>query len=123
MKTVGYIFGTLACLLGIAALGFYISGVDLAMYKFFAPKYEAARRNVFEQSKAYRQGNVQELMAEYRRYLSASPEHKAAIASMVRHQFADFDRSAIQDNVELLAFLNRCMSATAQDTSSNSGRF
>jgi hypothetical protein len=50
-------------LLGILGLTWVFQGNDFFLTRFFAPKYEQVRRETFENSKAYRDGMVQELRA------------------------------------------------------------
>ena len=76
-------------------LGFLATGGDLAIYRFWAPKQEAARREVFEQTKAYRQGMVQELQNMQFQYVQADPAGKAALASIILHRAADFPEDAM----------------------------
>lgn len=79
----------IACLLG---LGWVFTGNDFFLYKYFAPKQEAVRREVFEQSKAYNQGMVQELQNMQFEYLrTTDPKAKDAMASIILHRSADYD--------------------------------
>ncbi len=87
MKIAASILGGIAALL---ALTWAFQGNDFFLFKMFAPKYEQVRRETFEQSKAYRQGMVQELQSMQFQYESASPEHKAALRSIILHRAADF---------------------------------
>lgn len=87
MKT---ILATIGFLIAIFALGWIIQGQDFFMFKVFAPKYEQVRRETFEQSKAYNQGMVQELQNMQFEYEKASPEHKAALRSIILHRAADY---------------------------------
>ena len=45
----------------VCGVGWLAQGNDFLLFQFFAPKYEAVRRETFEQSKAYNQGMIQEL--------------------------------------------------------------
>ena len=64
---------------------------DLAHYAVFAPRPEAIRRHTFEQSKAYNQGMVQNMEHEHLEYIrDKNPEERAAIASIVLHDAADY---------------------------------
>lgn len=72
----------ISCLAGIIGLTWIVQGSDFFLYKTFAPKMEQARRETFEQSKAYRQGAVQELQNMQFEYVKASPDQKAALASV-----------------------------------------
>ncbi len=87
---VGVVVGAAVLLTGAAWL---IQGNDFFMYRVFAPKYEAVRRDTFEQSKAYQQGMVQELQNMQFQYEQASDSHKAALADLILHRAADFNES------------------------------
>lgn len=69
------------------------TGNDFFLYQYFAPKREAVRREVFEQSKAYRQGMVQELQNMQFEYVKASPSQQDALASIILHRVADFNEN------------------------------
>jgi hypothetical protein len=72
-----------------------VQGNDFVLYKAFAPKYEAVRRETFEQSKAYRQGLVQELQNMQFEYVKADKEHQAALASIILRRTADVPTDAL----------------------------
>lgn len=83
-----------------------ITGNEFFLYKTFAPKFEQARRETFEQSKAYNQGMIQELQNMQFEYIKTTNQNsKDALASIILHRVADFDenklpydlRSFIQD--------------------------
>ena len=72
-------------------LTWVVQGNDFFLYRAFAPKYEQVRRETFEQSKAYRQGMVQELQNMQFQYEQADPAHRQALASIILHRVADVD--------------------------------
>ena len=75
---------------------------------FMLPKRENMHRKVFEQTKSYNQGMQQELISLMHEYNTAKdPLEKKAIASTVRHKYADFDESVIT-SPELKSFLEKC---------------
>lgn len=88
MKTAGAVIGSL---LAVLVLMWIVTGNDFFIYKFFAPKQEAVRRQVFEQTKSYNQGMVQELENMRFQYVQAKPEQRAVLASIILHRAADFD--------------------------------
>lgn len=88
----------------IIALGWILVANDFALYKAFAPKYEEARREVFEESKAYNQGMVQELQNMQFQYEQADEEHKAALASIILHRAADYPEDKLPE--DLREFIN-----------------
>lgn len=100
MKVISVMFSLLAVLAGV----WLLQGNDFFMFKVFAPKYEAVRRETFEQSKAYRQGMIQELQAMQFQYVQAKPEQKSALASLILHRSADFDQEVLP--ADLRTFIN-----------------
>ncbi len=89
--TFGRILGMslIAIVLGLG-LTWAIQGNEFYLYKVFAPKQEEVRREVFEQTKSYRQGTIQELQNMEFEYLSAKPEAQAALADIILHRAADY---------------------------------
>ncbi len=86
MKAIGVGVLAVIALLGVTWLA---QGNDFFLYKVFAPKYEQVRRETFEQSKAYRQGMVQELQNMQFEYAKATPEQRQGLASIILHRAAD----------------------------------
>lgn len=78
----------------VAAMWIF-SANDLALRKVFLPAYEQVRRDTFEQSKAYRDGVIQELRAYQFEYLKADDAHKAAMGPVIRHKLAGFPSDAL----------------------------
>jgi hypothetical protein len=90
--TVGRVLGYLVCLVAVVCgLAWLVQGSDFFLYKAFAARQEAARREVFEESKAYNDGMAQELDAMRFEYLKAAPEQRAALASVILHRAAAYD--------------------------------
>ena len=89
------IVGALALLAAVWLTAFN----TLAMRRAFMPATEQVRRETFEQSKAYRDGMLQELRGMQFAYLQADPEHKAAIASLIRHRAAGFPVDAMPSDL------------------------
>ena len=97
----------LAVVGGVVGFGALIWGVayhDLIFTSFFAPKYENIRRNTFEQSKSFRTGAVQELENMRFEYIKAAPEHKKALADIIRHRAIEIPIDAMP--ADLSAFVN-----------------
>lgn len=86
---IGAIFGGVAV---VMAITWMLSANGLGLYKTFAPQMEAARRETFEQSKAYNDGVAQELAQMQLDYARAqSQEEKGAIATLVLRRTAGYD--------------------------------
>lgn len=84
----------------ILGLSWIVQGNDFFLTKVFAPKYEAVRRETFEQSKAYNQGTVQELQRMRFEYVKATPDQKVALASVILHQVADYDVNKLPPDLQ-----------------------
>jgi len=89
------ILATLLAIILLIVLGWGLVVNDFFMTKTFAPKYEQVRREVFEQSKAYNQGMIQELQNMQFEYIKADDNHKQALASIILHRAADFDENKL----------------------------
>jgi len=72
---------------------------DFALYKFWGIKYENTRREIFEQSKAYNQGQVQQLQNMYLDYQRADEVGKQSIRSVVLQRTADLDLAVLPVNL------------------------
>jgi hypothetical protein len=89
--------------IGIGILGFIstlglvwlIQGNDFFLYKFWAPKYENVRREVFENTKSYNQGYIQELENMQYEYIQANSEQRKSLASIILHRVADYDMNRL----------------------------
>lgn len=74
------------------AVGWFAQGNDFFLYKVFAPKREAVRREVFEQSRAFNQGMVQELQNMQFDYVKTTdPAAKAALAGVILHRASGYN--------------------------------
>jgi len=89
-----------AGILGLIALGWGLTYQELLFSSFFGPKFENVRRKTFEQSKSFRTGAVQELQNMQFEYIKASPEHKAALADVIRHRAAEVPADAIPSDLQ-----------------------
>ncbi len=99
MKVVLSIMGVILALALFMGLGWVAQGNSFFMYKFFAPKQEQVRRETFEQSKAYRQGMVQELQNMQFEYAKADKEGKAAMKGIILHRAADVPPDALPQSL------------------------
>lgn len=93
------IFGILTFLFITFGLVWIIQGNEFFMYKFFAPKEEAVRREVFEESKAYNQGMIQELQNMQFQYYNVNDEQKSALASIILHRVADYNENKLPNDL------------------------
>jgi hypothetical protein len=94
--TLAIVLSVFVIVFGLAFLG---NLADFGLAKTFEPAREHVRRETFEQSKAYRQGLAQELQNFQLKYIEASPEHKAALASLILQRTADVDLETLPQGV------------------------
>jgi len=101
MKTVfGVIGSVLAFLLVVFAFVWIVQGNDFFMYKFFGPKYEKARRQIFEETKSYRQGMIQEIRHAKMEYEGTDDiKKKESVASFILHSTADFPEEDMPSDI------------------------
>jgi hypothetical protein len=78
---------------------------ELFLYQFFAPRQEAVRRQVYEQTKSYRQGSVQRLNTLCSQVASADDDHKGLINDVINHEFAEWDTNDVP------GYLRSCLSS------------
>jgi hypothetical protein len=101
----GLLLGLLLLLIAVAGIGLIAQGTDFFLYKAFAPRYEAVRRQTFEESKAFNEGMAQELFQYQRDYQLASPAQRDGLRQIILHRFADYDRSKLKSTQQ--DFLNQ----------------
>jgi hypothetical protein len=110
MKTFGYVMLVVLLFAFILSAAFGLEWLGIKWKGFFGPKHEAVRREVFKQTRSYNEGKEQELIKLKLEYeLADSEEDKKALASAIRHSFADYNEDLI-DSPELRVFLRRIKS-------------
>ena len=101
---IGTFVGVVIILLGMT---WVFQGNDFFLYQYFGPKTEQVRRTIFEQSKAYNQGMVQELQNMQFEYAKATPEQRDALASVILHRAADYDMNDSRVPSDLRQFVEQ----------------
>jgi len=92
-KTV--IFSILAIIIFIA-LAFVLELGGLKWKRFFSPRHENVRRDVFEATRSYNQAKIQELAKYKLEYETTQDEGaKMVLANFIRHKFADYNDSKL----------------------------
>jgi hypothetical protein len=86
-------------LVGFLALQFVLGLYGLAWFKFFEPKKEDIRREIFENTQSYVHGKIQDL-AKYKLEYDAlkDPSAKEAIRQVIVMRFAEFDETKIKSS-------------------------
>ena len=104
---VGAIIKTfLIVIVAVLALSWVFMGNDFFLYKFFAPKQAAVQRQVFEQTKSFNQGMVQELENMQVEYVQAKDQaSKDAIASIILHRASGYNLGDSAVTPDLRSFI------------------
>jgi hypothetical protein len=100
MRPLLAILGTVVGVAAVGALGWSVTYHELIFQSFFNPKFEDVRRNTFERSKSFRTGAVQELQNMQFEYIKASPEHKKALADIIRHRALEVPADAMPSDLQ-----------------------
>lgn len=102
MKNVLLISGSVIAFGGVI---FGLQAISYGSLKFWGPKYEEAKREIFENTKSYKHGTIRDLQNLMLEYKSADNEgHKAALRVTILHRSAAFDRNELTP--QLRQFLN-----------------
>jgi hypothetical protein len=109
METAKYIVmwiaGIILVLLIATGITWAVQGSDFFLYSFWAPKYEGVRRNVFENTKSYNQGMVQELQNMQFEYEKSTPSQQAALRTIILHRAADYPEESMP--ADLRVFIDK----------------
>lgn len=70
----------------IIAAGFGLQALDLGFYAFWAPKYKAVERQVFEESKPYVQGKITYLNRLRGQYETAEEAQKPGLKAVIKRE-------------------------------------
>jgi hypothetical protein len=95
----------------LIGLAFLAELGGLHWFRYFQPKWEDAKHESFKNTRPYNEGKLQELSRYRADYLrSKDPIERAAIASTIRHTFAEYDESRLPR--ELADFARTCKYGT-----------
>jgi hypothetical protein len=97
------VFSSIGGLVGVMILIFILELFGLGMFAFFEPKKENIRREVFENTKSFTHGVIQDLGKYYQEYREGDAEKKETIKSVIQMRFPNFDADKI-DNLKLKQF-------------------
>jgi hypothetical protein len=107
-KTKGTLL-TIGAVLAFIILAFSLEWFGMGWERYFGPKRQAVKREIFKETRSFDEGKRQDLVKyrlEYQR--ATDPSDKAAIASAIRMTFADYDTSKLQP--ELRTFVDIILS-------------
>ena len=93
-------------LVALFALSFGSEHLGLWWNKYFGTRRRDVQREVYEESKSYVHGKIQDLAKYYREYNdpATTPQEKKALESVLRSQFADMTADNIRED-DLRRFL------------------
>lgn len=94
----------LLSIIALVVLLFFFGALDLSFTKWYAPKKENIRREVFEETKSYVHGKQQMLGKLYGEWQDAAYDEREAIEATIKMQIADIEADDIS-NETLREFL------------------
>ena len=89
----------------VVMIAFSIGGNALGLWnlQFWGVKYENAHREIFEQTKSFRDGSARDLDNLRLQYLQAkTSEEKAALRDVMRHRAVSIDPALISPEVKTI---------------------
>jgi hypothetical protein len=92
---------SLSVFFGLILIGNILTGIGLAQYAFWAPKQSKVQREVFEQTKSYQQGMIQDLRKSHEEYVLADSVGKRALATIILHRAADFPEEDLPSDLRM----------------------
>lgn len=97
MKLAFQVFGVILLVIVLAyGLGFAMTGGDLAIYSFWAPKQANAERRVFEHTQSYVEGKIEFIAKSEREYKEATSEQeKDALRTLILDEASTIDNSLL----------------------------
>jgi len=100
--------GVVCSILGLVLIGGLLFGagiLDLKWMEYFGTRREGVRRKIFKETRSYNEAKLQQLSKYRLEYLRAEgSDERRAIASTIRHSFADYNSDELPD--ELKKFLD-----------------
>jgi hypothetical protein len=90
----------LLCIVLLFGLGWAVQGNSFFIFKVFNPKIEQVRRNTFEQSRAFNEGQMQHLASIQAQFATATPEQQKALAQLVMQNYAAYDVSKLTPQLQ-----------------------
>lgn len=102
------ILGFFVALVVLSVGGWLVQGSDFFMYKVFAPRQAAVERQVFEQTRSFNAGMVQELQNMQFDYVkTVDKDAKAALASIILHRASGYNLNDSIVPADLRAFIEQ----------------
>lgn len=96
---------TIGALVAILALSWIFTGNDFFLYKYFAPKQENVRRQVFVNTDSFVEGKISSLSQERLAYESADAgAQKRALRTMILSEAAQVDNHKLP--LDMQTFIN-----------------
>jgi len=96
-KFFGSIFGILVIVFVAVIVAVGLRYGNLKFEQFFAPKEQSIQREVFENTKSYVHGAIQDIAKYYDEYNKAKDDQeKEVIKNVIKQRFAEFDANNIK---------------------------
>ncbi len=90
----------IASVVVVISLAFVLKLGGIEWYRFFGVKKQSAEREVFKETRSYNEAKEQELLKLRLEYIKEKDTvAKEAIASTIRHKFADYPKSKLDSEL------------------------
>ena len=101
-----YVFAVIGVIIFVIALSLALDyGLGVKWYGFIAPKKKAVEREVFLNTRSYKEAQKQNLIKYMHEWRMADEDGKLAVESTVRHIYAEYDENELP--LELRKFLKK----------------
>lgn len=101
----------------LVGISWLVQGNEFFMYKFWTPKQEQIRHDVFKNTQAYTDGKTQELQQYMLEYYKVAPEHKTALKTIIIRESAKVDEKYLPS--DLSSFIARLKTEETTPTTFN----
>lgn len=95
------VFSVFVLMVIMYGLGFLVTGGDLAIYRFWAPKQANAQREVFMNSNSYVQGKIIYLSRLREEYQTSDDNHKRALQGLILSEASTVDNNKLPPDLSL----------------------
>ena len=97
MKLIGSLALALVLALGLTWI---VTGNDFFLYRYFGPKTEQVRHDIYKESQAYNDGMASQLQNMQFKYEQSDPDAKAALAPVILSMLGSYETTRLPSNLQ-----------------------
>lgn len=103
-STLTSILGIIGIVVVLVMFSFAATGFDFAMFKFWAPKYENAKTEVFHNTQGYQDGKIAYISTLRLQYQTTDGNEKKALRTLIISEASTIDNNKLP--LDLQTFIN-----------------